>query len=128
MRELSGYSQQLVADITIHAGHPSEVMQPDRRAATVRLAEQLRASGHSVELEIVERDPSKYGLTQVEWTIITIAATKLFDEVFDATKGMLLARREAKKEAVGSAGRQLGCILYGPDGEILRQWDTRDEE
>ena len=117
-----------MAEVTIRAGHPSEVMQPERRAATERLADQLRASGHSVELVMVERDPSKFGLTQVEWTLITIVATKLFDEVFDATRRMLLARREARKESTRSAGRHLGCILYGPDGEILGQWDTRDDE
>lgn len=103
-------------------------MQPERRAATERLAERLRAGGLFVDLTIIERDPSKYGLTQVEWTFITIAAAKLFDEVFDAAKRMLLARRAAKKDETGSAGRHLGVTIYGPDGEPLKTWDTRDDE
>ena len=103
-------------------------MQPERRAATEQLAEQLQTEGLSVDLTIVERDPTKYGLTQIEWTFITIAATKLFDEVYDAAKRMLLARRQAKKDATGNEGRHLGVTIYGPDGEPLKTWDTRDED
>jgi hypothetical protein len=99
-----------------------------RRAATERLAERLRGGGLSVDLTIVERDPSKYGLTQVEWTFITIATAKLFNETFDAAKRMLLARRAAKKADTGNAGRHLGVTIYGPDGEPLKTWDTRDDE
>jgi hypothetical protein len=41
---------------------------------------------------------------------------------------MLIERRRAKKEKNGSGGRHLGVIIYGPDGEQLKSWDTRDEE
>jgi hypothetical protein len=81
-----------------------------------------------VDVEIIEYVPGSYGLTQVEWTALTIVATKLFDEVYDRTKHMLIERRHAKKETDGSGGRHLGLIIYGPDGEQLKSWDTRDEE
>jgi hypothetical protein len=57
-----------VARIRIRNGHPSEVMRDDRRESIENLADDLRGCGYEVDLEIIERVPRIYGLTQIEWT------------------------------------------------------------
>jgi ABC-type transport system substrate-binding protein len=110
-------------------------MQDDRRAATEAFVEQLRASGIDVALEIVERDTTKYGLTFVEWTWVFLGAPlwagfagKMGSDLYDGLKQFLRERRAAREKERGSPGRPMGFVIYGPDSEVLRQWDTREDD
>ncbi len=115
-------------DVHIHIGRAYEVMHEERRLATAQFAEELRASGLAAEVEVTEYVPGRRGLTPVEWTFIGIGTAKAVDLVVDGAKALLRRRREAKRATEGSPGRDLGFIIYGPDGEKLREWTTREEE
>lgn len=115
-------------DVQIQIGRAYEVMHEERRLATAQFAEELRASGLTVELEVTEYVPGRRGLTPVEWTFIVTGTAKALDLVVDGAKALLRRRREAKHATEGSPGRDLGFIIYGPDGEKLREWTTREEE
>jgi hypothetical protein len=120
-----------MAEISIRNGHPSEVMQDDRREATEGLADDLRRKGYEVDLQIVERIPGRYGLTQIEWPFITIVGggvstglvSRITEDAYDAAKRRLRARREAK-----DGGRHLGVTILGPDGKDIKNWSTRDDD
>jgi hypothetical protein len=120
---------QVEADIRISIGKPYENVSDERREVTEGLAEDFReVTGMSVELEVIEYRPKRYGLGLIEWTAIYIGvkvADTLIEQVtsdlYEKAKKML-ADRKAKSE-----GRpNKGFVIYGPDGEPLRQWDTKN--
>ena len=43
-------------------------------------------------------------------------------------KDHLRSRRRAKVKEKGSPGRHLGFTSYGPNGEELSKWDTREDD
>ncbi len=114
------------ADVRIAIGKLYEEMSDERRAAAVALAEELRATGVSVNLEITEREPGRVGLGPIEWTAIFIGTTvattlitNLTNDLYAKVKQMLLDRK-------AKGGRpNKGFVIYGPDGEPLRRWDSR---
>jgi hypothetical protein len=122
------------ADVRIAAGHAYEVMQDERRWATEGFAKELRQLGLSVDLEITEYVPGRRGLGPVEWTAIFIGTTvatslisSITEDLYQRAKDLLRSRRKANKAA--SRGRHnLGFTIYGPKGEELRKWDTRDDD
>jgi hypothetical protein len=124
-----------MTDIRVSIGRPYEEMHEERRVATEQFVENLRTFGYDVELEIIERVAGRVGLTLVEWTMIYILARevtraidKVTDDIYEAAKELLRSRRKAKKEKSGNPGRNLGFIIYGPDGKELRKWDTSDDD
>ena len=118
-----------MADVRIRIGDESETMDEKRPAATQEFAEQLRASGLSVDLEII-LPTGRYGLTPVEWTLLFIAtnvATDLISAVTnDLYEGAKKLLRSRKKQ--GSLRRKLGFVIYGPDDKELRRWTTEEED
>lgn len=50
-------------------------------------------------------------------------------DLYSPAKGWA-RRRLRKKQDESEAGRvrPIGFVIYGPDGEELRRWDTRDDE
>lgn len=115
-------------DIRIAIGKAYEVMQEERREAALALTDELGAStGLNVQLEVTEYQPGRLGLGPIEWTAIFIgtgAATtvinKLTSDLYDRVKKMLLDRK-------AKGGRpNKGFVIYGPNGEVLRRWDTKN--
>lgn len=114
-------------DVWISIGKPYEVMQDERRVATEAFAEALRATGITVDLEIIEREPGVCGLGPIEWTAIFIGTTvatslitSLTNDLYEKAKQMLLERK-------AKSGRpNKGFVIYGPDGKELRRWDTQN--
>jgi hypothetical protein len=109
-------------------------MSDERRATAEGFAELIRESGLSVELEITGYKPGRRALTPVEWTAIFIGTnvatglvSNLTNDLYQAAKRMLTTRRHAKERA-GQPRRQLGFVIYGPDGEELRRWTTAETE
>lgn len=119
------------ADVRIAIGRAYEVMQDDRRAATEAFAEDLRATaGVTVDLEVTEYQPGRYGLGPIEWTSIFIGTTvatslitNLTNDLYAKAKQLLLDQK-----AKGRHRRDRGFVIYGPDGKELRRWDTRQVE
>lgn len=117
------------ADVRISIGKPYENVSDERRHATEELAEDLvAATGLSVDLEVIERVPKRYGLGPVEWTAIFIGTTvattlitKVTEDLYEKAK-QWFSERKAKAE--GRAKK--GFVIYGPDGKPLRRWDTED--
>jgi hypothetical protein len=118
------------ADVRIAIGKAYEVMQDERRTATEAFAEDLRAAaGVSVDLEVTEYQPGRYGLGPIEWTAIFIGTTvatslitNLTNDLYAKAKKLLLDRK-AK-----GARREMGFIIYGPDGKELYRWDTKHDD
>lgn len=110
------------ADVTIQIGRPFETMHEERRAATAAFADDLRRAGLTVELHITEYVEGQRGLTPAEWTFIGIATAKVLDLVVDGAMALLRHRRAAGAE------RKLGFMIYGPDGEKLREWTTDGDD
>lgn len=114
-------------DVWISIGKPYEVMQDERRVATETFAEALRATGITVDLEIIEREPGIVGLGPIEWTAIFIGTTvatslitNLTNDLYEKAKQMLLERK-------AKSGRpNKGFVIYGPDGKELRRWDSQN--
>ena len=116
------------ADVRIAIGRAYEVMQEERRSATLAFADDLRATtGLSVELEVTEYQPGRVGLGPIEWTAIFIGTnvattliSNLTSDLYQRAKKMLLDRK-------AKGGRpNKGFVIYGPDGEVLRRWDTEN--
>jgi hypothetical protein len=104
-------------------------MQEERRSATLAFADDLRTTtGLNVELEITEYQPGRRGLGPIEWTAIFIGinvATNLISsltsDLYKRAKKMLLDRK-------AKGGRpNKGFVIYGPDGKVLRRWDTKKD-
>jgi hypothetical protein len=117
------------ADIRISAGKAYENMHDERRWATEGLAKELQQLGLNIDLEIIERVPRRTGLGPIEWTAIFIGEAiaqgligALTEDVYQRAKEMLRARRRRGK------ARQLGLRIYGPKGEVLREWTTKEDE
>ena len=86
------------ADVRISIGKPYENVSDERRHATEELAEDLvAATGLSVDLEVIERVPKRYGLGPVEWTAIFIGTTvattlitKVTEDLYEKAERMVL--------------------------------------
>lgn len=118
------------ADIRISAGKAYEVMHAERRWAPEGLARELRQLGLDVDLEIIEYVPKRRGLGPIEWTAIFVGEAiaqaligSVVDDVYQRAKDMLRARR-----ASGRSRKKLGVKIYGPKGEVLKEWTTDDDE
>jgi hypothetical protein len=115
------------ADVRIAIGRAFEDVNDERRTAMEAFAEDLRAtSGVSVDLEITERQPGCYGLGPMEWTSIfvgttvaTTLITNLTNDLYAKAKQLLLDRKAKGRR------RDMGFVIYGPDGKELFLWDTK---
>jgi hypothetical protein len=120
------------ADVRIAIGKAYEVMQDERRTATEAFAEDLRATaGVTVELEITEYQPGRYGLGPIEWTSIFIGTTvatslitNLTNDLYAKAKKLLLDRKAKGRHR----RRDMGFVIYGPDGKELCRWDTKQDD
>jgi hypothetical protein len=124
-----------MADVRILIGRKYEVMQDERRQATNDFAAWLRSRGLSVDLEIIEYEPKRRGLTPIEWTeffIGTSVASSLIGNIttdlYNGAKRLLRRRREAKRKETGSPGRHLGFRIRGPDDKLIAEWTTKEDE
>lgn len=77
----------------------------------------------SVDLEVTERQPSRYGLGPVEWTCIFIGITvatslitNLTNDVYTKAKQLLLDRRTKGRQ------RDMGFVIYGPDSADMMRF------
>jgi hypothetical protein len=117
------------ADVRISIGKPYENVSDERRQATEALAEDLvAATGLSVDLEVIERVPKRYGLGPGEWTAIFIGTTvattlitKVTDDLYEKAKQWF-----SERMAKGEGRTKKGFVIYGPDGKSLRRWDTEN--
>jgi hypothetical protein len=115
------------ADVRIAIGRAYEVMQDERRTATEAFAEDLRTTaGVRVDLEVTERQPGRYGLGPIEWTgifigttVATSLITNLTNDLYTKAKQLLLDRKAKGRQ------RDMGFVIYGPDGKELCRWDTK---
>jgi hypothetical protein len=115
------------ADVRIAIGKAYEVMQDERRTATEAFAENLRATaGVTVDLEVTEYQPGRYGLGPIEWTgifigttVATSLITNLTNDLYAKAKKLLLDRKAKGRQ------RDMGFVIYGPDGKELYRWDTK---
>jgi hypothetical protein len=124
-----------MADIRITNSHPAEDMHDERRRAAEVFAEELRAEGLDVDLDMTERVPGIYRMSLMESTAIfigntvaTALVTATADDLYAKAKRMLHGRRKAKKDAGGGPGGHLGFVIYGPDGDVLRRWSTKEDD
>lgn len=114
------------ADVRIAIGRAYEVMQDERLTATEAFAEDLRVTaGVSVDLEVTERQPGRYGLGPIEWTgifigttVATSLITNLTNDLYAKAKQLLLDRKAKGRQ------RGMGFVIYGPDGKEIYRWDT----
>lgn len=131
--EIEGYLNSDIkpkpdTDVRVAIGRAFEEMQDERRVAAQAFAEELRSSsGLSVDLEVTERQQGRRGLGPIEWTAIfigttvsTTVITNLTNDLYAKAKAMLLERK-----AKGGT-RNTGFVIYGPDGKVLRRWDTKN--
>ncbi len=117
------------AQVRISAGKAYENMSDERRWATEGLARELRQLGLDVDLEIIERIPKRMGLGPIEWTAIFIGQSvaaalisSVVNDMYQRAKDMLRSRRRAGEV------RQMGFRIYGPKGEVLEEWTTKEDE
>lgn len=114
------------ADLRIAIGRAYEAMQDERREATESFAEDLRATtGLSVDVEITERQPGRYGLGPIEWTSIFIGGTVAKSLITNLTNDLYAKAKQLLLDRKAKGGRpNKGFVIYGPDGKELRRWDT----
>ncbi len=117
-----------MTQVRIVAGTTYEVMHDERRQASERLASELRKAGFEVDLEIIDYAPGRRGLGAVEWTLIFIGTNvavslinSLTSDLYQGAKDMLQKRRKNKRAGT------LGFRIYGPNGEVLREWTTSED-
>ena len=117
------------SDVRISIGKAYENVSDERREATEALAKDFReAAGLSVDLEVVERVPKRYGLGPVEWTAIYIGV-KVADTLIEKVTSDLYAKAKqwlSQRKAKEQGRPNKGFVIYGPDGKPLRQWDTEN--
>lgn len=121
-----------MVEIVIRVGSATEIVNEDRLADVKDLASEVAATGNLVQLEVVEYVPGQRGLTYVELVFIYIGIkagdaliSSLTNELFETAKAW--AHRRAERKSKEPADRPIGFVIYGPDGKVLRQWDTRDD-
>lgn len=116
------------ADVRISIGKLYEVMQDERRVATEAFAEDIRATeGVSVDLEIIEREEGRVGLGPIEWTAIFIGTTVATTVITNLTNDLYAKAKQLLLDRKAKGGRpNKGFVIYGPDGKVLRRWDTRN--
>jgi len=120
--------------VRIDIGKAYEVLQPGRREAAEEFAAGLRAAGLDVQLNVTEYVPGRRGLGPIEMTAIfigTTVATTLITSVtqdcYQRAKDMLRRRRKHAIES-GVGRKRLGFTIYGPRGEVLREWTTDEDQ
>jgi hypothetical protein len=114
-------------DVRISIGKPYENVSDERRHATEALAEDLgTVTGLSVDLEVIERVPKRYGLGPVEWTAIFIGTTVATTLITKVTEDLYEKAKQwfSERKAKGEGRLDKGFVIYGPDGKPLRRWDT----
>lgn len=125
---LEDISSKPDADVRIAIGRATEVMHEERRSATVAFADQLRtATGLNVDLEITEYQPGRRGLGPIEWTAIFIGTNVATNLISDLTSDLYNRAKKMLLDRNAKGGRSnKGFVIYGPDGEVLRRWDTKN--
>jgi hypothetical protein len=117
------------ADVRISIGKAYENVSDERREATETLAEDLSTvTGLSVDLEVIERVPKRSGLGPIEWTAIYIGV-KVADTLIEKVTSDLYAKAKqwfTDRKDKGEGRPNKGFVIYGPDGEPLRRWDTEN--
>lgn len=125
-----------MADIQLRIGRASEIVQDEHRADVEAFVRQLRDDGRDVELEVVEYVPGRRGVTWVEWLTIFVGSgvggalvNNVTNDLYNTAKAWARRRPRRKQDESDSGGaRPIGFVIYGPDGEELRRWDTREDD
>jgi len=125
-----------VADIQVRVGRASEIVQDEHRADVEAFVRQLRDDGRDVELEVIEYVPGRRGVTWVEWLTIFVGSgvggalvNNVTNDLYNAAKAWARRRlRRKQDESDSGRARPIGFVIYGPDGEELRRWDTREDD
>ncbi len=116
-------------DVRISIGKPYENVTDERRETTEALAEEMSAStGLSVDVEVIERVPGRYGLGPIEWTAIYIGV-KVAETLIEKVTSDLYEKAKhwfSERKAKGDGRPKKGFVIYGPDGKPLRRWDTEN--
>lgn len=117
MRELSWprASNRAVDKIRLSPHDPLLILDVDEG-----LAPELRSAGYAVE---VESPREERGRAVTWWQVleITVAATPVALAVADRVKAWARGRKHGK-------GRPLRGTIYGPDGDVLSEFDVKPEE
>jgi hypothetical protein len=124
-----------VVDIVLQVGSPYEIVTPGRREAVEDLANELRRFGHSIDVDIIEPVPGTISDSAFESIGIFIGGT-VSGAVLSQIAGDLykVARDRARmrfreKQSNGEPGpRNTAFKIYGPDGNILREWNSRMDD
>ena len=92
-----------------------------------RLNSYLRATvGVSVDLEVTERQPGRYGLGPIEWTGIFIGTTVATSLITNLTNDLYAKAKQLLLDRKAKGGKpNTGFVIYGPDGKELCHWDTK---
>lgn len=123
-----------MADIVIAAGKPYLVMSNERRAAVNELAQRIRSLGISVEVEIIEYEPGRTGISPNMPELVGIfIGTQVAASVIDRLTNALIDRAKEwagerfqmkQKASPGRKPKPEFFTLYGPDGEVLKTWSV----
>lgn len=120
--------------IRIRLGGKSQIVADERRRSVEEYADELRERGYSVDLEVIEYEPGRRGISFVE-TVVIFVLLKSVDGALQAAgkDAYELAKRWAHKRleikrAAGQGGRPVGFTIYDGDGNVLYTWDTRQDD
>jgi len=125
-----------VADIRVRVGRASEIVHDEHRADVEDFVRRLRDDGRDVDLEVIEYLPGRRGVTWVEWLAIFVGSgvgsalvNNVTNDLYNVAKAWARRRLRKKRDQSESGGaRPTGFVIYGPDGEELRRWDTREDD
>jgi hypothetical protein len=126
-----------VPQLTMAAGKPYLVMQPERRADLEVLSAQLRSAGIDVDLQITEYVPGRRGVgfnqpEAIAFYVLGVVAQTLIanmtEDIFDRAKKWAAARFR-RKVAVNPDGlhKPETFTIYGPDDKVLKTWRIDDQ-
>jgi hypothetical protein len=116
-------------------GSASEVVHDEHRADVEAFVRSLREDGREVDLEVIEYVPGRRGVTWVEWLTIFVGSgvggalvNNVTNDLYNAARTWVRRRLQKKRgESDSGRSRPIGFVIYGPDGEELRRWDTRED-
>jgi hypothetical protein len=125
-----------MASIRVRVGRASEILHDEHRLDVESFVRQLQNDGLDVDLEVVQFVRGRRGVTWVEWLTIFVGSgvgsalvNNVSNDLYDAARAWARRRLRKKRDQNGSAGaRPIGFVIYGPNGEELRRWDTREDE
>lgn len=124
-----------MADLVIATGKPYLVTNPERRASVNELGRQIASLGIEVEVEVVEYEPGRRGISPNMPETIGIfigsgisgaVLDRLTNALIDRLKNWAGERYHKKKSSSTTFMKGEEFIIYGPDGEVLKTWRVDD--